>query len=75
MSKKLAEVMADRMCINGDVPPSLLALGTEDEVYNYSAKLIKETGSEGFILGQGCDIPVNAKIENVKAMISAATGK
>ncbi|WP_211289719.1 hypothetical protein SPSIL_006060 [Sporomusa silvacetica DSM 10669] len=29
----------------------------------------------GFILASGCAVPVNAKIENVKAMIAAATGK
>ncbi|MHC6179927.1 uroporphyrinogen decarboxylase family protein [Clostridium sp. JNZ X4-2] len=72
---KIKEVLGDYMCINGDVPPSLLTLGTEEEVYNYSVKLIKEIGPEGFILGQGCDIPLNAKVENVKAMISAAIGK
>lgn len=72
---KIKEVLGDRMCINGDVPPSLLALGTPDDVYNYSMKLIKEIGPTGFILGQGCDIPMNAKVENVKAMVAAATGK
>jgi uroporphyrinogen-III decarboxylase len=63
------------MCINGDVPPALLTVGTEDEVYKYSIRLIKEIGPTGFILGQGCDIPSNAKLANVKAMIAAATGK
>ena len=37
--------------------------------------LINEIGPSGFILSSGCDIPFNAKPENVKAMISAATGK
>jgi len=32
-------------------------------------------GPEGFILHSGCDIPVNARLENVHAMIAAATGK
>jgi hypothetical protein len=72
---KIKEVLGDHMCINGDVPPSMLTLGTEDEVYNYSMRLIKEIGPTGFILGQGCDIPMNAKLENVKAMVAAATGK
>jgi len=49
--------------------------GTPDDVYNYSMKLIKGLGPEGFILHSGCDIPANAKLESVKAMISAATGK
>jgi uroporphyrinogen-III decarboxylase len=72
---KAKEVLGDHMCINGDVSPTLLTLGTEDEVYKYSAKLIKEIGPTGFILGQGCDIPPDAKLSNVKAMIAAATGK
>jgi hypothetical protein len=72
---KIKEVLGDHMCINGDVPPSLLMLGTEDEVYKYSLRLIKEIGPTGFILGQGCDIPQAAKLENVKAMIAAATGQ
>jgi Uroporphyrinogen-III decarboxylase len=72
---KIKEVLGDSMCIMGDVPPSMLTLGTPDEVYNYSTKLIKELGPTGYILGQGCDIPPNAKVENVKAMVAAATGK
>ncbi|SMC46815.1 uroporphyrinogen decarboxylase family protein [Sporomusa malonica] len=71
---KIKEVLGDRMCIKGDVPAAKLALGTPDEVYNYCTQLIKDMGS-GFILSSGCSIPPNARVENVKAMISAATGK
>jgi len=72
---KMKEVLGDHICINGDVSPALLTVGTPDEVYKYSVRLIKEIGPTGFILGQGCDIPADAKLENVKAMIAAATGK
>jgi uroporphyrinogen-III decarboxylase len=72
---KAKEILGDHMCIMGDVPATMLSMGTPDEVYEYSTKLIKELGPEGFILHSGCDIPANAKLENVKAMISAATGK
>jgi len=72
---KVKEVLGDMMCIMGDVPPAMLSLGTPDEVYNYSTKLIKEIGPKGYILGQGCDIPYNAKVENVKAMVAAANGR
>ena len=61
------------MCIMGDVPAALLSTVTEEEVYDYSVRLIRGLGPEGFILHSGCDIPVNAKLENVKAMIAAAT--
>ena len=72
---KAKEVLGDHMCIMGDVPPTMLALGSPDEVYQYGLKLIKEIGPEGFILHSGCDIPMNAKLENVQAMVAAATGK
>ncbi|HEY3425296.1 MAG TPA: uroporphyrinogen decarboxylase family protein [Negativicutes bacterium] len=71
---KVKEVLGDRMCILGDVPAALLALATPDQVYNYSAKLIKDIGP-GLILSSGCSIPANAKVENVKAMVAAANGK
>ncbi|MDW8803132.1 uroporphyrinogen decarboxylase family protein [Clostridium sp. A1-XYC3] len=71
---KIKEKLGDRMCIKGDVHAAKLALGTPDEVYNYSTQLIKDMGT-GFILSSGCSVPANAKLENVKAMIAAATGK
>lgn len=72
---KAKEVLGDHMCILGDVPPSMLTLGTADEVYAYCRKLINEIGPAGFILAAGCMVPSNAKIANVKAMLSAITGK
>jgi uroporphyrinogen-III decarboxylase len=71
---KAKEVLGDHMCIMGDVPASTLYGGTPDEVHEYSSRLIRELGPEGFILQSGCDIPTNAKMENVKAMVAAALG-
>jgi uroporphyrinogen-III decarboxylase len=62
------------MCLMGDVSASMLYLEEPEDVYDYSAKLIRELGPEGFILHSGCDIPANAKLENVRAMVAAATG-
>lgn len=72
---KAKETLGGHMCLMGDVPPVKLTLGTPDDVYDYSSRLIRELGPEGFILHSGCDIPPNAKLENVKAMICAATGR
>ncbi|SDD54916.1 uroporphyrinogen decarboxylase family protein [Sporomusa acidovorans] len=72
---KVKEVLGDHMCVFGDVPAALLTLGTPDEVYNYSTKLINEIGPAGFILAQACYMPANAKVENVKALVAAANGK
>ncbi len=66
------DIIGGHQCLMGDVPASLLAFGSSKDVYNYSQKLIKEIGPTGFILQSGCDIPANAKLENVQAMVKAA---
>jgi len=69
---KAKEVLGDRMCIMGDVPAALLKLGTVEEVEAYCERLIREVGDGGgFILSSGCDIPIDAKPENVRAMLQS----
>ncbi|MCR4437024.1 MAG: uroporphyrinogen decarboxylase family protein [Clostridiales bacterium] len=72
---KIKEVLGDRMCITGDIPPALLSIGTKDEVYKYATTLINEIGPEGFIMSAGCCIPPNAKPENMEAVVAACLGK
>jgi hypothetical protein len=70
---KAKEILDGHMCIMGDVPASLLALGTQDQVTEYCEKLIDVVGKDGgFILSTGCECPVDAKFENVKAMLDSA---
>lgn len=70
---KAKEILRDHICIMGDVSASLLSLGTPDEVANYCKKLIDIVGEGGgFILGVGCSVPVDARFENLQAMISTA---
>jgi hypothetical protein len=71
---KAKTILGDHMCIMGDVSASMLFMDAPDQVYEYSSRLIRELGPEGFILQSGCDIPTNAKLENVQAMVAAATG-
>jgi uroporphyrinogen-III decarboxylase len=71
---KIKEALGDRMPIKGDVSAVLTSLGTPDEVYNYCTRIIRDIGP-GLILSSGCSLPPNAKVENVKAMIAAATGR
>lgn len=68
---KAKQILDGHMCILGDVPPAMLTLGTPDEVRAYCRRLITEIGPGGFILAQGCAIPPDAKLENVKAMVAA----
>lgn len=66
------EVIGDRMCIMGDVPADLFVLGSPSEVDEYCHRLIEGVGKGGgYIMGAGCEIPPNAKPENVKAMIDS----
>lgn len=65
-------ILDGHMCIMGDVPAALLSIGTPEEVISYCNHLFDALGTKGFILAQGCDIPANAKIENIQAMVHAA---
>jgi len=69
---KARKKLDGHMCVMGDVPATMLYLDNPDQVHEYSTRLIRELGPSGFILQSGCDIPANAKLENVQAMVSAA---
>jgi uroporphyrinogen-III decarboxylase len=61
------------MCISGDVPASLLTLGNPDNVREYCQKLIDEIGKDGgFMLTTGCECPIDARFDNVRAMVDTA---
>jgi uroporphyrinogen decarboxylase len=70
---KVREILGDRMCLTGNVSPSLLMLGTPDEVYKFCRKQIEEMGN-GYILSGACSLPPNAKRENLDAMNAAVEG-
>lgn len=68
--RKAKDVLGNHMCIMGDVPPTLLTLGTPVEVEHYTRRLLEDVGgTTGFILSSGCSIPVDAKPDNVRAFI------
>ena len=67
---KAYDIVGGWHSIRGDVPSTLFAFGTPDKVGEYCEKLITEVGMKGgFMLGSGCEVPLNAKVENVKAMM------
>jgi len=66
------EVLGDVVCLRGNVPASLLCVGTPDEVRDYCRTLIRKAGKNGgFILDGGVGIPDEAKLENARAMAEA----
>lgn len=64
------EILKDHICISGDVPAALLALGKPEEVVDYCKRLIDVVGAGGgFMLTTGCECPVDVKPENLRAMV------
>jgi hypothetical protein len=66
------EVLGDHMAIMGDIPASLFAAGTPEDMYKYVRELIRDVGAQGLILCPGCDAPLNTKAENMEAYVAAA---
>ena len=70
--KEFRRIVGDRMAVMGDVPSTLFALGTPDEIDKYVRNLVNDIGREGLILAPGCDAPFNTKPENMEAFVKAA---
>jgi len=63
------KVVGETLCMLGNVPSSLLKLGTPQEVRDYAKKLIDTAGKGGgFVMCNGAFFD-EAKPENVKAMV------
>jgi uroporphyrinogen decarboxylase len=72
---KAAEILRGHHSIRGDLPAAMLAFGTPDEVSEYCEKLITGIGMKGgFVLGSGCEVPMNCKNENLAAMMKSIKG-
>lgn len=66
------EILGDNACIMGNIPTSLLATGTPDEVKAYCRKLIETAGKDGgYLMAPGATSD-DSKVENIKAIIEAA---
>lgn len=54
-------------------PAGIMLMGTPEQVYEESYKLIEEAGLEsGFILSLGCGLPAGSSIENLNMMMKAS---
>jgi hypothetical protein len=66
---KAKQVVGDSFCFGGNVPSSMLGLGSPQEVRDYCKKLIDTAGKGGgFVMCNGSFFD-EAKAENVKAMV------
>ena len=69
---KARDILDGHHSFRGDVPATMLAFGTADEVSEYCEKLVTGIGMKGgFVLSSGCEIPMNCKPENLMAMMNA----
>ncbi|MFC1901060.1 uroporphyrinogen decarboxylase family protein [Chloroflexota bacterium] len=66
------EIIGDRMCIQGGVPPTILQVGTPQEVDEHCKKLIEVVGKNGGLIIRPGSASDYARPENVRAMIEAA---
>ena len=66
---KAKEVLGDRACVMGNIPPHVTALGTPREVKEYCKRQIEECmEGGGYMLCSSCVLPDNIPPENLKAM-------
>ena len=66
---KAKETVGDTLCLFGNVPSSMLKIGTPEDVKEYCKKLIDTAGKGGgFVMGNGAFFD-HAKPENIKAMV------
>lgn len=69
---KAKEVLGGHFCLMGNVPQSLLQMGSPSEVDEYCKKLIQVCGKGGgYILRGATDAIQDAKPENARAMIES----
>jgi uroporphyrinogen-III decarboxylase len=70
--RKAKQVLGDTACFRGNVPVSLLYVGTSQEVKDYVKMLIDVVGERGGLMVD-CGVWFDeAKHENVKAMVDFA---
>lgn len=63
------EVLKGHVCIDGNVPSSLLQVGTVDQVKDYCKKLIDMVGKDGGLIISPRSSTDEVKPENLRAMI------
>jgi uroporphyrinogen decarboxylase len=66
-------ILSKRLCIKGNVSPTLLAFGSQEEVEEACKRLIDGCAEGGgFILSSGCEAPPNSRPENIRTMLRCA---
>jgi uroporphyrinogen decarboxylase len=73
VSAREARQALPHTCLDGNITPLAFVDATPETIAEASSRLLHTFASRGgFILSSGCEIPPEAKPENVAAMVSAA---
>jgi len=68
-----AQKALPQTCLDGNITPLLFVEGTPEAIALESSRLLDSFAERGgFILSSGCEIPPEAKPENIAAMVEAA---
>ena len=71
--RSVKEVLSDKQIIAGNVPASLMAAGTTDEVRAYCDDLVELFDGDAYILGHGCYFE-NTTDEKLQAFMDSVKG-
>ena len=70
--RKAKEILGNTVCIKGNVPLSLLMVGTAEQVREYVKELIDVAGKGGGLIVDSSAVIDKAKPENIKTMMDFA---
>jgi uroporphyrinogen decarboxylase len=68
--KNARRVLGSNIVLMGNVPTQLIASGAPDEVRRAAEQCLADAGPN-MILASACDIPANAPVDNVRAIVEA----
>jgi hypothetical protein len=67
---KAKEMLGDRFCLMGNIQTKLLRFGTEQQIVDYTKKLIEGCGEGGgYMMAEGCEIAPDTPFKNMKVWI------
>lgn len=75
MDPEVVKQKLPKICLDGNIKPLDFVQSTPQDIYDQAKKLLESFKDRGgFILSSGCEIPPEAKPENISALMDAVKG-